>query len=144
MRRTTTTLVSLGVLAVVLAGARQAHVLSASATSRTRVANGQSCDNNPRSNTAWKLCLASELKRDEKIMNRAVARAKKHFRKQLVEKAQTNFQAYARSECLVTPSLHSGGSAYPGLVSNCKITLVLTRIRQLNDDIRYAQQLANG
>jgi uncharacterized protein YecT (DUF1311 family) len=143
MRRTTTILVGLGVLPVVLAGAWHAHVLTTSATARPRLDASQTCDDS-QSLSALKLCVASKLKHDENIMNRAVIRAEKYFRKQLVEGAQSDFQAYARSECLVASSLNYGGSEYPLLVSRCKIKLVLARIQQLNADIRYAQQLANG
>lgn len=129
--------VAIGGLVIALAGS---YALARSTGSKASATNGSSCDS-ARSNSALKLCLAGELKQEQMLMAKTVARAETYFPQTLLIAAQKSFQRYATAECLVAPSLNAGGSEYPLLVSRCEFKLTAGRIQQLGSDITDATQL---
>jgi hypothetical protein len=119
------------------------HVLADHASLTTPAIVGSSCDN-PKSNVALVLCVAADLKLEQKLMDKKVVLAERYFRKSLVANAQKGFQSYVSSECLVGPSLTFPGTEYPVLVSRCEIKLTAGRIQQIDNDIAHAKQFAEG
>jgi uncharacterized protein YecT (DUF1311 family) len=143
-KRVAWAILATGVLAVVLAGAGGAVGSLRPASTRAQISTyGGSC-NRPRSDTALKLCVAADLKHDDRVMAEAVEQAKKRFRGALVVEAQADFESYADAECRVAASLNVGGSDYPLEVNRCEIQLVLERVAQLETDTGYAKQLESG